>query len=457
MKFLKWSSVLAALLWFSLVCSFSVRGATVVVEMRNNFFSPNSVTINVGDTVTWVQRGSNHDTVSNNGLWSSGILGSGQSFSHTFNAAGSFGYFCTPHRSQGMTGTVTVQGAANTPPTVTLTAPTGGATFVSTDTITFSADASDNGSVTKVDFFAGSTLIGTATTAPYSVTGTLSARVHSITARATDNQGATTTSGAVSITVTTPNQPPTVNLTAPANGATFQTTDTITFSADASDNGTISKVEFFAGDSLIGTDESSPYSVTGTLTIGSHSITARATDDAGATTTSSAASITVQAPSNQSPTVTLTVSPSGLLSPPANLTLKAEAADSDGTIAQVEFFSGTNSLGTDNSAPYEILLNDQGAGLYSFTVVATDNSGARTTSEAVSVNVSAGLRISSISRSGDTTTLNVEGTTGVPHILEGTFDLISWTGIATNTPVSGSAVFTDSANPPSRFYRVAVR
>src|SRR5688572_7141874 len=150
MKVLKPSFLFAVPLWFSLWCP-SLNAATVVVEMRNNFFSPASVTINAGDTVTWVQRGSNHDTVSNTGLWSSGILGSGQSFSRTFNAAGSFGYFCTPHRSQGMVGTVTVQGAANTPPTVTLTAPAGGATFVNTDTITFSADASDNGSITKVE------------------------------------------------------------------------------------------------------------------------------------------------------------------------------------------------------------------------------------------------------------------------------------------------------------------
>ena len=544
MKVLKPSFLLAVLLW----CS-SLRAATVVVEMRNNFFSPASVTVNAGDTVTWVQRGANHNTVSYDGLWASPILNLNQTFSHTFNAAGTFRYFCTPHESIGMIGTITVQGAANTPPTVTLTAPTSGATFVNTDTITFSADASDNGSITKVDFFAGSTLIGTDTTAPYSVTGTLSARVHSITARATDNQGATTTSSAVSITVTAPNQPPTVNLTAPANGATFlatdtitfsadasdngsvtkveffagssligadesspfsvtgtlpagthsitakatdnggatttssaisitvnapnqpptvnltapangatfQTTDTITFSADASDNGSVTKVEFFAGDSLIGTDESSPYSVTGTLAAGTHSITAKATDNAGTTTTSSAVSITVQSPSNQSPTVTLTASPSGVLSPPANLTLRAEAADPDGTVAQVEFFNGTTSLGTDNTAPFEISLNDQPAGLYSFTAVATDNSGARTTSEAVSVNISAGPRISSIARSGDTTTLNVEGQTGVPHILESSFDLISWSGIATNTPVSGSAVFTDSANQPSKFYRVVVR
>src|SRR5688572_15715121 len=95
------------------------QAATRTIEMRNNFFSPNNVTIQQGDTVIWVQRGSNHDTVSEDGLWSSGILASGRTFSFTFDTPGSYGYFCSPHRSQGMTGTITVEGAANTPPTVT--------------------------------------------------------------------------------------------------------------------------------------------------------------------------------------------------------------------------------------------------------------------------------------------------------------------------------------------------
>ena len=230
-------NLLSVFIGVLLLSASGLQGATVTVEMRNNFFSPDTVNINVGDTVTWVQRGFNHDTVSTDGLWSSGILAANQTFSRTFNTAGTFGYFCTPHRNQGMVGTVTVQGVANTPPTVTLTAPANGATFLTTDTITFSADASDNGSVASVQFSAGSTALGTDTTAPYSLTATLAAGTHSITARAIDNQGARTTSGAVSITVNAPNQPPTVTLTAPTAGATFPTGETITFSANASDDG----------------------------------------------------------------------------------------------------------------------------------------------------------------------------------------------------------------------------
>jgi plastocyanin len=342
-----------------------LKAATVTVLMQNNFFSPSTVTINVGDTVTWVQRGSNHDSVSYDGLWDSGLLRLNQTFSHTFNEAGSFRYYCTPHEQIGMIGTVKVQAAANTPPTVALTGP--------------------------------------------------------------------------------------------ANGAAFSTTDTITFSATASDNGSVTKVEFFSDGNLIGTDMDAPYSLTATLAAGTHSITAKATDNAGASTTSAAVSITVQAVANQPPAVTLTNPLGGPFPAPVSIVLRATATDSDGTIAQVEFFNGTTSLGVDTTQPYELAQNDLPAGLYMFSAVATDNSGARATSEVRTVGVAARPHISSVTRNGDTTILNVEGTTGIPHILEGTLDLLSWTALATNTPAAGTTVFTDSANEPRKLYRVVVR
>src|SRR5688500_291922 len=113
------------------------QAATRTIEMRNNFFSTNKPTIQQGDTGIWRQRGSNQAPAREDGLRSSGILAAGRPFSFTFDPPGSYGYFCSPHRSQGMTGTITVEGAANTPPTVTLTAPANGAEFAPSDNITF--------------------------------------------------------------------------------------------------------------------------------------------------------------------------------------------------------------------------------------------------------------------------------------------------------------------------------
>jgi type II secretory pathway pseudopilin PulG len=94
---------------------------------------------------------------------------------------------------------------ANASPTISITQPTdGNSSFVAPASITISATASDSdGTVSKVDFYQGSTLLGTDTTGPsYSYTwGSVAAGSYSLTAKATDNDGAVTTSTAVNITV----------------------------------------------------------------------------------------------------------------------------------------------------------------------------------------------------------------------------------------------------------------
>ncbi len=91
------------------------------------------------------------------------------------------------------------------------------------------------------------------------------------------------------------NQPPSCAITSPAGGASFAEGVDIAISASASDpDGTVNKVEFFAGGQLIGTDSTSPYGATwANAPAGSHTITAKATDNGGASTTSSGVSIIV--------------------------------------------------------------------------------------------------------------------------------------------------------------------
>ncbi len=175
-------------------------GATVGVDIVNFSFQPATVDIKVGDTVVWTQRDSiGHTTTSDTGLWSSPLLSAGQTFSRTFDTAGVFPYHCTPHPF--MRGTVNVQAAANQPPTVSITSPTNGVT-VTDPNVTIQATASDpDGSIVRVEFFDGQTSLGTATSAPYQITITLSVGTHTISAQATDNQGATAVSESVSITV----------------------------------------------------------------------------------------------------------------------------------------------------------------------------------------------------------------------------------------------------------------
>ncbi len=191
---------------------------------------------------------------------------------------------------------VSVQG--NSQPTVTLTQPSDGATFTAPANVTLAAVASDaDGTVAKVEFFNGQTKLGEDTSAPYSFTWSgVGAGTYTLTARATDDLGGVTTSVASTVTVSASNASPTVSITAPANGAIFPWKPTITITAMASDSdGTVTKVEFRDGTTLLGQDTSAPYSYTWkNVPPGNHVLTARATDNSGAVTTSSPVSITVR-------------------------------------------------------------------------------------------------------------------------------------------------------------------
>ena len=100
--------------------------ATKTVMIQNYAYSPASLTINVGDTVTWTNMDTAPHTVtvtSGPVKFSSGNLAKGESFSYTFTKAGSYQYYCAVHPD--MVASVTVVGATTTPtPTPTPTPPT---------------------------------------------------------------------------------------------------------------------------------------------------------------------------------------------------------------------------------------------------------------------------------------------------------------------------------------------
>jgi plastocyanin len=78
------------------------------VSIQGFAFNPSSITVSVGTTVTWTNNDSvTHTVTSDTGAFSSGNLNPGQTFSHTFNQAGTFAYHCSIHTS--MHGTVVVQ------------------------------------------------------------------------------------------------------------------------------------------------------------------------------------------------------------------------------------------------------------------------------------------------------------------------------------------------------------
>jgi large repetitive protein len=113
-------------------------------------------------------------------------------------------------RAYDAAGNVTVSAARtvsvdNGAPTVAITSPANGTSFsFLTFSTTIQANASDNVGVTQVVFYDGATVIGTDTTAPYSVSWSLSGApkgTHTLTAKAHDAAGNVTTSAPISVKV----------------------------------------------------------------------------------------------------------------------------------------------------------------------------------------------------------------------------------------------------------------
>jgi RHS repeat-associated protein len=275
----------------------------------------------------------------------------------------------------------------NAPPTVSLTAPSSNARYISPAVIALAASATDtDGTIARVDFFQGTTLLGTATSAPYAFPWSGAAPGnYTITARATDNQGAASTSAPVSIVVVA-NQLPTVALTVPADQQTFIAPASLIINAVASDSdGTIARVEFYQGSTLLASLADAPYTYHWTqVAAGSYAITARASDNLGGVSTSAPVTIVVAA--NQLPAVSLSASPAAATAP-ATITLSAAASDADGMVAKVEFFNGSVLLGTASRAPYTFSWTGVAAGEYALTAKATDDLGGASVSSAVTVKV----------------------------------------------------------------------
>ena len=306
-----------------------------------------------------------------------------------------------------MTVTVTEAAGANTAPTVTLTSPTTGTTLTAPATITLTADARDSdGAVKEVDFLQNGTPLASTTSSPYTFVWTnVAAGSYAITAVAIDTADGRTTSSPVTVTVRA-NVAPTVGIQSPANGAVFTAPANITLSATAADSdGTVANVQFWANGGAIGTSStsstsntSSSYAVTWpSVGAGSYVITAIATDNAGGTTTSSPVTITVNAPPpppNVAPAVRLASPANGAaFTAPASITIAATAADSDGTIANVQFWANGGVIGTSSTSStsglYAVTWPSVGAGSYVITAMATDNAGATATSSPVSITVNA--------------------------------------------------------------------
>lgn len=135
---------------------------------------------------------------------------------------------------------------------------------------------------------------------------------------------------------------------------------------------------------------------------------------------------------NQSPTVSLTApANNATFTAGATITISANAADSDGTVAQVQFFRGTTSLGVDTSSPYSVSWSNVAAGSYAIKAVATDNAGATGTSALANITVNPVT-------SPDTTAPSVPAGLAAPSVTSSSVNL-TWNASTDNAGGSGVA------------------
>ncbi|MBN7798708.1 Ig-like domain-containing protein [Parahaliea mediterranea] len=181
---------------------------------------------------------------------------------------------------------ITAVASGNQPPAVAITAPPDGDVVPEGQALTITVDASDpDGSVTSVEIYANDELLAALGAPPYSVEW-LGAEpgVHMLTAVAGDNEGGSSVSLPVQVTVEAVNLPPDVVLTAPVNGASFDEGDSVSLQAEASDSdGNVARVVFFVNGVELAGDSEAPYGADWVdVRAGSYSLQARAEDDEGA-------------------------------------------------------------------------------------------------------------------------------------------------------------------------------
>ena len=279
----------------------------------------------------------------------------------------------------GTSAAVVVSVRDNVAPAVAVVAPASGSSVAGL--VSIAADASDNHGVARVEFFLSSQnpdiLLGTDTEGPFGLSwdsSVVTPGFYGLWAKAYDQEGNFAISDLVGVTVLD-SAPPTVSVTAPAAGSTVS--GVATFTAEASDNVGVTRVEFFRDAGiLLGTDTTAPYSVTwdSTSAPGDRTFYAKAYDQAGNAGTS--APVPVRVRDTVRPVVTIT-SPTNGSSVSGPVLVAATVTDNVG-VARVDFFLDfTTTLLSDTSAPWELTWDSTtvAPGAHSIAVRAYDLEG----------------------------------------------------------------------------------
>lgn len=267
------------------------------------------------------------------------------------------------------------------PPVVTWQAPAQGALVRGSQTLQVSA--ADNVAIARVDYFRGGALIGSSSTSPYSLawdTSTAANGPASLTATAVDSSGISATTPVRDVVVD--NEPPTIVLTAPSEGALLRSDVAVT--AVAADGVGVVAVDFYDGQVLLGRVLAAPYVLswaTSAAADGPHQLRAVAFDGAG----NSASHVCNVVVDNQAPAVAI-VEPAEAALVHGAVQLNAAVSDAVGVVA-VDYFDGTSLLGRSTVAPFGLVWSTLSAGEGAHQLRATAYDGAGNSAQSVALSV----------------------------------------------------------------------
>ncbi len=279
-------------------------------------------------------------------------------------------------------------------PSVTFTAPLNGATV--SGQVPLTVTVSSGYTVTSVDFYRDNILIGTATAAPYTVkwdATQVNNGAHTLKAHANTSAGVSAESS-ISVNVTGGITAPLVNFTTPKNGDTVSGQVPLTVSI--SSTLTITGVDFYWDNALVGTVAQAPYTTTFDATKvvnGYHTLRAIAHTAQGPV---GSAIITVSVTGGIPPQTTPTIDVM-FITPQNGATISGQvpvtvAVSSTDPIANVSFYLDGQPIGTAAAAPYTITLDATQVlnGRHTLLAIAKSTTG-YTGNRAIVVNVTGGL------------------------------------------------------------------
>lgn len=210
----------------------------------------------------------------------------------------------------------------NEPPAVEITSPSAEAAFLAPPSITLQAAATDaNGQVVHVDFYDGDTLLGRATSSPYSlVWNNPPTGRHLLRAIAVDNLGSGTSSAEVPINVFDASGAPFARITTPGDGTVVEGPITLPVIAEAAALNSLATVELRANGVTFATLTQPPFAAQWNAPFGANLITAVAVDASGRRGTSAVVNVTITIPPTNTVAPTITVRVPGVNSTVSALT-----------------------------------------------------------------------------------------------------------------------------------------